>query len=132
LGLRLRGCVAGCTPGSRRTGLRWARSTEADGERGCAGSPLHKFCTASLDIGPLIDGFVFCPTSGRYWRKSLSDIALLLSSLASFFAFLVLHSRVLSRLWSGFAPLAELPSVIVPTLGASKYFGKSIPFAAAT
>src|SRR5271157_5804494 len=28
----LRGCVAGCTLNRLRTGLRWARSTEADGE----------------------------------------------------------------------------------------------------
>ena len=26
--------------------------------RGCAGSPRHKICTASLDNAPLIDGFV--------------------------------------------------------------------------
>src|SRR5260370_29429264 len=32
-------------------------------------------------------GFLFCPTSGRYWRTSLSDIVLLLSSLASIFSF---------------------------------------------
>jgi len=26
--------------------------------RGCAGALRHKICTASLDTGPLIDGFV--------------------------------------------------------------------------
>jgi len=25
------------------------------------GSPRHKFCTASLDNAPLIDGFIFAP-----------------------------------------------------------------------
>src|SRR6516162_10580923 len=64
---------AGCTPGSRRTGQRSARSTEADGERGCAGHPLHKICTASLDNGPLIDGFDFFAEIKPLRLKSLSD-----------------------------------------------------------
>ena len=29
-------------------------------------------------------GFLFCPTAGCYWRKSLSAFVVLLSSLASF------------------------------------------------
>ena len=90
----------------------------------------HPRFTDSLLIAGI--GFVFCPTSGRYWRKSLSAIVLLLWSLASIFAFLVLHSRVCPRLKSCLPRSAELPSVIVPTFGTSRYFGKSIPFAAAT
>ena len=41
------------------------------------------------------------------------------------FAFLVPRSRVRPRLKRGLPRSAELPSVIVPTFGASKYFGKS-------
>ena len=98
----------------------------SDDTRRVAAPAVHRF----LLIAGI--GFVFCPTSGRYWRKSLSAIVLLLSSLALFFAFLVPHSRVCPRLKSGLPRSAELPSVIVPTFGASRYFGKSIPFAAAT
>jgi hypothetical protein len=61
LGLGLRGGVAGCTPESSQAGLRWARSTAADGERGGAGPPPQKICTALLDNAPLIDGFVRTP-----------------------------------------------------------------------
>jgi hypothetical protein len=76
-------------------------------------------------------GFLFCPTSGHYGRKSLPAIVLLLSSLASIFAFLVPHSRVCHGLKSELPCSAELPTVIVPTFDTSRSFGKSIPFAAA-
>ena len=98
----------------------------SDDTRDVAAPAVHRF----LLIAGI--GFVFCPTSGRYWRKSLSAIVLLLSSLASIFAFLVQRSRVCPRLKSGLPRSAELPSVIVPTFGASQYFDKSLPFAAAT
>jgi hypothetical protein len=76
-------------------------------------------------------GFDFCPGSGRYWPKSLSAIVLLLSGLASIFTFLVPHSLVCPRLESGLPGSAELPSDVVPTFGASEFFGTSLPFAAA-
>jgi hypothetical protein len=77
-------------------------------------------------------GFVFCPTSGRSWRKSLSAFVLLLLSLASIFAFLVQRSRVCAHLKGCLPCSAELPSVIVPTFGGSQDFDKSLSFVAAT
>ena len=56
LGLGLRGCVAGCTTNRPRTGLRWARSTEADGEGDVREARDTKSAPAALDKGPLIDG----------------------------------------------------------------------------
>jgi hypothetical protein len=49
---------------------------------------------------------------------------LLLSSLASFFAFLVQRSRVCRRFKSGLPRSAALGSVVVRTFGASQDFGK--------
>jgi hypothetical protein len=57
LSLRLRGCGAGCT---NRTSVARSELSQIDRSRrrgGCAGTPLHKICTASLDNLPLIDGF---------------------------------------------------------------------------
>jgi len=48
------------------------------------------------------------------------------------FAFLVPRSRVCPYLKSGLPRSTDLPTVIVRTFAASKYFGKSLPFAAAT
>src|SRR5262249_5005356 len=49
----------GCTNSSRGRGLRWPRSTDADGEGDVRGLPGHGICTGPLDFPPLIDGFVF-------------------------------------------------------------------------
>jgi hypothetical protein len=81
---------------------------------------------------PLELASFFAPSLGRYRHKSLSPIVLRLSSLASFFAFLIPRSRICPRLKSRLQRSAELPSLIIPELGASQYFGKSVPFAAAT
>ena len=58
LGLGLRGCERDARLIRPRTGLRWARSTDADGEGDVRENPDRKICTASLDKLPLIDGFV--------------------------------------------------------------------------
>src|SRR5690348_9509873 len=58
LGLGLRGCVAGVHDRSCGRGLRWARSTDADGEGDVRGLPGHGICTGLLDFATLIDGFV--------------------------------------------------------------------------
>jgi hypothetical protein len=58
LGLGLRGCVAGVHARVCGRGLRWARSTDADGEGDVRGLPGHGICTGPLDFATLIDGFV--------------------------------------------------------------------------
>jgi hypothetical protein len=58
LGLGLRGRVVGVHDPGRGRGLRWARSTDADGEGDVRGLPGHKNCTGPLDFPTLIDGFV--------------------------------------------------------------------------
>ena len=47
-----------CTTRDRGRGLRWARSTDADGEGDVRGLPGHGICTGPLDFATLIDGFV--------------------------------------------------------------------------
>ena len=61
LGLGLKGCAAGCTTIRPRTGLRWARSTEADGEGDVRETRDTKLAPAALDKGPLIDGCLESP-----------------------------------------------------------------------
>src|SRR5262245_575011 len=48
-----------CTNQLRGRGLRWARSTDADGEGDVRGLSGHGSCTGPLDFPTLIDGF--CP-----------------------------------------------------------------------
>ncbi len=50
--------LRGAHQNRRRTGLRWARSTEADGEGDVREPRDTKSAPPSLDNGPLIDGFV--------------------------------------------------------------------------
>ena len=57
LGLGLRGCVAGVHDRSCGRGLRWAGSTDADGEGDVRGLPGHGIGTGPLDFATLIDGF---------------------------------------------------------------------------
>src|SRR5437764_1020895 len=71
------------------------------------------FAQLRAAIGVSLDRTSFCFV--RVWLR--------------FFAFLVLHSGDGPRLESGLPLSAELPSVIVPTFGASQCLGKSIPFA---
>jgi hypothetical protein len=61
LGLGLRGCAAGCTTIRPRTGLRWARSTEADGEGDVREAHNTESAPAALDKAPLIDGCLGSP-----------------------------------------------------------------------
>jgi hypothetical protein len=58
LGLGLRGGVAGVHDRSCGRGLRWARSTDADGEGDVRGLPGHGICTGPLDFTTLIDASV--------------------------------------------------------------------------
>ena len=51
-------CAGGGTACCRGRGLRWARSTDADGEGDVRGLPGQILCTRPLDFPPLIDGFV--------------------------------------------------------------------------
>src|SRR5262245_42951986 len=61
LGLGLRGCVEGCMTIRPRTGLRWVRSTEADGEGDVWEARHTESAPAALDKGPLIDGCLGSP-----------------------------------------------------------------------
>jgi hypothetical protein len=47
-----------CTNRDRGWGLRWARSTDADGEGDVPKLSTNSLCTGPLDIASLIDGFV--------------------------------------------------------------------------
>jgi hypothetical protein len=55
LGLGLRGGVAGVHDRGWGRGLRWARSSDGEGE--VRGLPGHGICTGPLDFATLIDGF---------------------------------------------------------------------------
>ena len=48
-----------CTNRDRERGLRWARSTDADGEGDVRELSTQILCTGPLDFPPLIDGFVW-------------------------------------------------------------------------
>jgi hypothetical protein len=56
LGLGPGGCVAGCTTDSSADRSEMGQIDRSRRRRGCAGSLWHKFCTTSLDKGPLLDG----------------------------------------------------------------------------
>jgi hypothetical protein len=47
-----------CTNRNRGRGLRWARSTDADGEGDVRELSTQILCTGPLDFPTLIDGFV--------------------------------------------------------------------------
>ena len=62
-----------CTTRDRGRGLRWARSTDADGEGDVQGLSGHGICTGPLDFPLLIDGF--CPSAtGRPCRPGWTPI----------------------------------------------------------
>src|SRR3954451_13954156 len=56
-----------CTNRDRGRGLRWARSTDADGEGDVRELSAQILCTGPLDFPPLIDGFVLLWRSARAW-----------------------------------------------------------------
>ncbi len=101
---------AGGTPRSSVGRLGRARSTEADGERGCAGTSARRICTASLDRPPLIDGFVLVVSGlGRTAMASFFRIAGLgRTKMASFRANFARHTAELTARSAGAGSFSRL------------------------